>query len=311
MTRIGALLTGVLMSIAPVAAQVIDFTDEPRAEVDVPAGNDSPDAQAPAGSLLDPRDRIFYAGDTERIKPLTRKLLGNILLDQKEIWESPFKMNRKNSMWWIGFGAATAALIATDHRTSTALENSQGQVRWGNNISHIGASYTLIPIVAGFYAYGVIADDPKPREIGVLGAESLLDSLIVVQILKPIAGRNRPNAPHDKAEFFDGGSSFPSGHAIESWALASLIAHEYSHQKFVPVLVYGLAGVVSVARFTAQQHFASDIVAGGAMGWFIGRYVYQTHMDHSIHKHAWAQPRITPIFQPAGGTYGVALAFGN
>lgn len=269
--------------------------------------------QGHVNPLQDPRDRIYYPSDTERFKPLFHKLGANVLLDQKEIWTSPFHMRKTDAKWWIGIGAVTAALIATDRRSSTIFENSRGQISWGNGISKVGASYTLLPLVAGFYTYGVLRDDPKPREVGVLGGEALLDSLIVVQILKPIAGRKRPDAANEKGHFFDGGDSFPSGHAIESWSLASLIAHEYGRgSKIVPVAAYGLAGVVSLARFGAQRHYASDIVAGGAIGWFIGRYVYQTHMDHAIHKHGWARPpQIVPQFQPGTRTFGVALVFAN
>lgn len=258
----------------------------------------------------DARDRVYYPGDTETLKPLGRKLLSNILLDEKEIWTSPFHMHGTDGLWWIGFGGVTAALIATDHQTSTLFENSKGQVTWGNNVSKIGASYTLASLGAGFYLFGVFANDPKARETGVLGAEAMVDSLIVVEVLKPIAGRNRPNS-HEPGEFFDGGSSFPSGHAIASWALASVVANEYGHTIWVPIVAYGLASVVSTARFAAQQHFASDIFAGAAMGWFIGRYVYKTHQDHAIHHHGWLNPRIMPEFEPAAHTYGVALAFGQ
>jgi membrane-associated phospholipid phosphatase len=261
--------------------------------------------------LTDPRDRIYYPGDTERFKPLMRKLGGNILLDQKEIWTSPFRMNRQNAKWWLGFGAATAALIATDHRTINTFENSPGQVRWGTNISRIGASYTLLPLVAGFYGYGILRDNPKARETGVLGAEALLDGLIVVQILKAAAGRNRPDDLSEPGEFFEGGTSFPSGHSIMSWSIAALVAHEYKHTKIVPIVAYGLAAVASSARFSAQRHYASDIVAGGAMGWFIGRYVYKTHEDHALHRHTWFKPQIVPIIQPGGSTFGIMLAFGN
>src|ERR1043166_9554393 len=44
----------------------------------------------------DARDRIFYPGDTERLKPLARKLAGNVLLDQKEIWTYPFRMHARD-----------------------------------------------------------------------------------------------------------------------------------------------------------------------------------------------------------------------
>jgi membrane-associated phospholipid phosphatase len=267
---------------------------------------DQPEAPAP-----DARDRIYYPGDTENVKPLGRKLLSNVLLDQKEIWTSPFRMHGKDALLWIGFAGVTAALIATDHQTSTIFENSKGQVTWGNNISKIGATYTLIPIVGGFYGLGVLWDNPKARETGVLGGEALIDTLIVVEVLKPIAGRNRPNSGNESREFFDGGSSFPSGHAIASWALASVVAHEYGGTIWVPIVAYGLASVVSTARFAAQQHFASDIFAGAAMGWFIGRYVYKTHQDHAIHQHAWLNPKIIPEVQPGTHSYGVAVAFGQ
>jgi membrane-associated phospholipid phosphatase len=168
----------------------------------------------------------------------------------------------------------------------------------------------LIPLVAGFYAYGVLRDDAKPREVGVLGAETLLDSLITVEVLKTIAGRNRPDASHEPGHFFDGGDGFPSGHTIESWSLASLVAHEYGRgSKIVPIVAYSLATVVSASRFAAQKHYASDIMAGAAMGWFIGRFVYQTHMNHAIHKHGWLQPQIQPEFNPATRTYAAALVF--
>lgn len=280
------------------------------------AQDGNPAAAPLAGSVplpeQDARDKIFYPGDTERWKPLARKLFANTLLDQKEIWTSPFHMRTSDIKWWVGIGSVTAGLIATDHDTSKVFENSRGQITWGNNLSRIGTSYTLLPLVAGFYGYGVLRNDAKPREVGVLGAETLLDSLIVVEVLKPIARRNRPDASAEAGHFFESGDSFPSGHAIESWALASVIAHEYGHgNKLVPIVVYGLASVVSGARFAAQRHYASDIVAGGAMGWFIGRYVYSTHMDHALHRHLAGHPRIVPEIRPAERLYEVALTFGN
>jgi membrane-associated phospholipid phosphatase len=279
-----------------------DSQDQGSGSDSGPANGDHPNP------LRDPRDRIYYPGDTEGMKPLARKLVGNILLDQKEIWTSPFHMHASDAGWWLGFGGVTAALIATDHQTSTLLENSKGQITWGNNLSKIGTSYTLLPIVAGFYGFGILADNPKARETGVLGGEALLDSLIVVSVLKPIAGRNRPNSGSENGQFFDGGMSFPSGHAISSWALASVVSYEYGHTKIVPIIACSLAAVVSAARFGAQQHFASDIVAGGGMGWFIGRYVWKTHQDHAIHTHSGIRARVMPQIAPGSGTYALTMA---
>ena len=186
-------------------------------------------------------------------------------------------MNRSSAKRWVAMGALTAALIATDHKTINTFENAPTQTRWGNNISRVGAAYTVIPVAAGFFFTGAAADDSKARETGVLGAEALLDGLIVQEVLKPIAGRDRPYMAHDHPKWFDGGSSFPSGHAIAAWSMASVISRQYPHHKWVPILTYGLAATVGAARFSAQQHYLSDVVVGGAIGWFIGHYVVGAH----------------------------------
>ncbi len=267
--------------------------------------------QAPPSSAQDRRDRIFYPSDTERFKPLMHKLIANVALDQADIFTSPLRINKHNVGWWVGIAGATAGLIATDNWTSKQLLNSRDQVAWGGRVSKVGASYTLIPLVFGFYGYGALRDDAKARETGILGAEALIDALVVVEAMKVVTRRKRPDADCCQGDFFSGGTSFPSGHSMESWALASVLAHEYHNYKFAPILVYSLASVVSASRFAARKHFASDIVLGGAAGWFIGRYVYQTHVNHGIHQHAFFKPKVIPMVEPGSGTYGIALAWGH
>jgi membrane-associated phospholipid phosphatase len=296
-----AVLTSPAVLWQPTSSQMAGLQQFTGATPESAPQSDSPPA-------LDRRDRIFYPGDTERLKPLARKLLLNILLDQKEIFTSPFHINRHNAKWWLLAAGTTAGLIAADHSISNALENSQGQVRWGGRISQIGASYTLVPLVAGYYAFGVWKDHAKAREIGVLGTESLLDSLIVAGVLKVAIRRNRPDE-ENPGDFWGGGTSFPSGHAIQVWSIASLVAHEYKHQKIVGVVAYSLAGVVSAARIAAQKHFASDVFVGATMGWFIGRYVYDTHMSHLAHRHSALVPMVLPQWGPGPRSYTVTLLF--
>src|SRR5215470_4964111 len=220
-------------------------------------GQSAPPDQYP--STPDRRDQIFYPGDTERLKPLGRKLMLNVLLDQKEIFTSPLRMNRHTAPIWLLSAGTIAGLIAADRHIADAFENSRGQTRWGERISTIGASYTVVPLVAGYYGYGEWRDNSKTREIGVIGTESLLDSLIVAGILKEAFRRDRPDE-REPGEFWEGGRSFPSGHAIQMWSIASLVAHEYKHKPVVQIAAYSLAGIVSVSRVAAQKHFASDVV---------------------------------------------------
>src|SRR5205814_4029950 len=270
------------------------------------AGSNDSGSQPPP--VLDRRDRSCYPGHTEAPKPLLRKLFLNIVFDQEEIFTSPFHANRHNALEWLLPTAATGGLIAADTHIANAFENSRGQVRWGGRVSNIGASYTLSPIVAGSYGYVAWRENAKAREISVLGTESLLDGLILAGVLKEAFRRNRPNEKHP-GHFWGGGTSFPSGHAIQVWSIASLLDHEYKRKKIIGITAYSLAGIVSLARIAAQKHFASDVVAGGTMGWFIGRYVYDTHMSHLAHTHASLMPMVVPFAEPSKRAYGVTLLF--
>ena len=251
--------------------------------------------------------------EAESLRPLVKRLARNIGQDQKQIWTSPFHITRKNARWWLTFGAATGLLIATDSRTSRQLPNTADQVAFSRHVSQVGAVYTLIPTACGLYLSGLLAHDAKLRETGLLGGEALADALIVSEVLKLAAGRQRPLEADGGGHFFHAGTSFPSGHAIESFALASVISHRYGNRKAVAVLAYGLAGLVSASRFSARKHFASDILAGGAMGWFIGRHVSETHQDRSRAKRpparAWLAPQVIPQVQPAARSYGISLVW--
>jgi hypothetical protein len=77
---------------------------------------------------LTPREQACYSTETEPLKPLGKKIFKNILLDQKDIWTSPFHMKRSDAKWWVLIGAATGALIATDHWTSQQLPNTKDQI---------------------------------------------------------------------------------------------------------------------------------------------------------------------------------------
>ena len=267
---------------------------------------------SPFSSLLTPREQACYSTETEPLKPLGKKFFKNILLDQKAIWTSPFRMKRSDAKWWVLVGAATGVLVATDHWTSQQLPNTKDQVRFSGQVSNAGI-YALAPLTGGLYLVGVFSGNAKARETGLLGAEALVDGLVLFEGLKLVTGRERPTVSDGHGHFFHGGDSFPSGHAMESFALASVIAHEYRNKKIVPVLAYGLAALVSASRLSGRQHFASDVVVGGAMGWFIGTYVFHTHQNASRSQRSAIQailsPQLSADVQPGEHRYGLALAW--
>jgi membrane-associated phospholipid phosphatase len=97
--------------------------------------------------------------------------------------------------------------------------------------------------------------------------------------LKYAFGRERPDQGNGQGLFWQGGNSFPSGHAITTWSLAVVIAEEYSDHKMVAAGAYSIATLVSVARFTSYNHFPSDVLVGSVFGGLIGHFVYHTHHE--------------------------------
>jgi membrane-associated phospholipid phosphatase len=263
----------------------------------------------------DARDRVLYSTETELFKPLIIKEARNVWMDQKEMWTSPLRIRTfDDALPWILVGAGTAGLIASDHWSARQLPNTVDQVAISHDVSQVGAGYTVVPIAAGFYIGGAFAHNEKARETGLLGAEAIIDATIVSEVFKLATRRQRPLDGNGNGDFFQGGSSFPSGHSAVSWALASVVAHEYNENVWYPLAAYSLASLVSLSRLSGQNHFPSDVFVGSALGWFTGRYVFKTHVDHSIHRRPESKlgmlhPQVIPQFDSE--MRGVVLSWGH
>ena len=248
---------------------------------------------------------------------LEKQFLKNILGDQKAIWTSPFHLQGRDARWLAPLGLGTAALISTDRRTGDEMAESRQQLNASRIVSYAGSGYGVGGVALTFYLFGRAKHNDRARETGILGAEALIDSAIVVTVLKEVTQRRRPTAAKGRGDFFDGGSSFPSGHSIEAWSLATVIANEYHDHRLVQITAYGIAGAVSAARFTSLNHYLSDVLVGSAMGYGIGRYVYHAHHRKSLasggdeeeSRGSRAWPLIAPQYDRHARAYGVALAW--
>ncbi len=277
-----------------------------NASAQTPAASDQPDPKV-----------------TSKSSPEKRFII-NLLKDQRAIWTSPFHWGRSDAKWLAPLGFSTIALIATDRHTSGALVehgDNLSRLRISKDISRGGAFYSTAGTAGVLYLVGRAAHNDRLRETGLLGMEALIDSSIVVTALKAASQRQRPPTDHSSGEFFDGGSSFPSGHAIAAWSLATVIAQEYGHHRpFVQVGAYGLASAISLSRYTGRNHFLSDVLVGSAMGYGIGRLVYHKHHDPALDAQNEKQhardfvrsrlfPSLAPLYYPRSHVYGGTLAW--
>ena len=246
-------------------------------------------------------------------RSLEREFFKNILRDQKAIWTSPFHLERKDAKWMIPAGIGLGALITTDRMTGDEIAEFDGGVAASRIISYPGSTFGVAGVAATFYFVGRRTNNGRARETGILTAEAALDSLIVGEALKGASQRARPEAVRERSEFFDGGTSFPSGHSIQAWSVATVIANEYHDNRKVQIASYGIASAVSLSRFTVGKHYISDVVVGSALGYMIGRYVY--HARHSETENsagandveASKRLAITPLYDRGAHHYGISV----
>ena len=250
---------------------------------------------------------------------LESEFFKNILRDQKAIWTSPLHLHAHDAGWLVPLGVGTAALIATDQQTGDEIAESDKLLNASRVVSYAGSAYGVGAVAAAFYIFGRAKHNYRARETAVLGAEALIDSAIVATSIKAITQRTRPTGGQSRSDFFDGGSSFPSGHSIQAWTLATIIANEYHDHAAVQIAAYGIASAVSVSRFTGRNHYLSDVLIGSAMGYGIGRYVYRTHHrkatdaggveEEEAFTSSRRWPTIAPNYNRHAREYGVALSW--
>ena len=190
--------------------------------------------------------------------------------DEITLIKAPFQ--KKNLKWDALFVAAVAPLIATDehvaHATNPAWSGASGTL----SNALLGAD---AGVASAVFVTGLITDNTHAKDTGVAAARASVDSLVMFAAMKAIFQRQRPFSGGAEGKFFSGNwsnGSFPSGHAMFDWTIASVIAHEYPKWE-VAVAMYSLALFGSGSRVTAGVHFPSDVVVGSTFGYLIGRYV--------------------------------------
>ena len=201
------------------------------------------------------------------------------LEDQKQLYLAPFKP--KNLKWDALFLATTGGLLAIDRQASRQV--SQDHV----DISHQVALASLLATSAaagGTWLYGLKTDNAHAKETGQLELETLVNTFLIYTPMQFIAGRERPDEGTGNGRFWRHGgfnTSFPAGHPMFTWAMASVLAHEYP-RPWVKILVYGAALSVSACRFTGRNHFPSDIWVGSALGYLVGTHIFHARCDPGL-----------------------------
>lgn len=159
---------------------------------------------------------------------------------------------------------------AQDHRSSSSEDIFK-------TIGHLGNGVVLIGLMTALYVSGEVSDNNSLRKTALLSLESWLTTGIIVRGLKSVVGRARPWTGESSHSFHPFSTrsrfaSFPSGHASSAFAVATVIADQ-SKKVYIDILAYSLATTVALSRVHLDKHWASDILVGSAIGYFVAKKI--------------------------------------
>jgi hypothetical protein len=209
---------------------------------------------------------------------LESSLPRNFVYDQREIWTSPLKLRLNDTRWLVPLVGAMSVVVLSDGSIERKLPTGSSFIKQSKSFSDYGAA-AYAGMVGSAYLWSRATHNDHLRETTVLSGEAAINSLLITEGIKYVAGRDRPLEGDGTGNFRRGGSSFPSLHSAGAWAIASVVAREYPGP-LTKLFAYGGAAAITAARVTSRQHFASDAIVGSALGYFIGRQVYNTHHDY-------------------------------
>jgi membrane-associated phospholipid phosphatase len=218
-------------------------------------------------------------------RPVSWKLLlPNLISDQKRIWSFPARLAHEQN--WIPTAVVlgtTAGLIAFDPTEGSYFRRSSTFNGFNNIFSGNATAIGTAVAPVSLYAIGLIRKDSKMQRTALFAGEAVANSEILTTVLKDATKRVRPAGiqPGDNysdswfessGSFLRGNGSFPSGHTIAAFSVATVVARRYGNHKWIPYAAYGAAALVGFSRLSLSAHFFSDVFMGGALGYSISRF---------------------------------------
>ena len=214
-----------------------------------------------------------------------RTILPDLAHDQRAIWTFPTRLAHGED--WkptLAFVVVLGALIALDSHDTSYFHRTTAYSGFNNYFTGFNTAVGALLVPPAFYAVGKLRKDSYATQTALLAGESILDSEALATVLKFATARRRPYEIPTGGNYADTWfenyhpipnfhGSFPSGHAVLVFSVATVIAQRYGKHRWVPFVAYGAASLVCFSRLTQQAHFPSDVFAGAAFGYVISRYV--------------------------------------
>lgn len=215
----------------------------------------------------------------------------------KQAFTKPFHLSGRDWMTVGKFTLIIGALAFADRplqRFALDLRNANSSLQNTSRlITNFGGAYEAYTLGA-LGAYGLLFKNKKMQTTTLLAVQSYITGAAVQAVVKQLTGRQRPAALNRNQVEGDPSflgpfkiirdaqgrrlnGSFPSGHTAVAFAAATVYALEYKNKHWIPIFAYSAASLIGLSRITENKHWATDVLAGAALGYLTGKQVVNNY----------------------------------
>jgi len=199
-------------------------------------------------------------------EPSRKDMLKEDLQQSPPLWKETFKNFVQPKGLWIIGGTAGATILVAQYQGEITRE-FQRHDNWKDYTSvgdTYGAVLSRVYPQAITYGVGVGFKNQTIREFGRLTTHAGIINGLFTSGLKLMVGADRPGETNTSRLK----SSFPSGHASGTAALAGVVQGRYGTGPAIP---FHLASIYSgLTRVVDNQHRPQEVVFGWGLGYLVG-----------------------------------------
>jgi membrane-associated phospholipid phosphatase len=202
----------------------------------------------------------------------------------------------------IAAGVGLTAAFDRDIRDAAGNHRHDRLGSAADAVSQLGNAPVLFGINVAALTVGDIyartSGDRTHFDNALVATEAQILALVLSEGIGYATARSTPRESTDPFNFKIGHSSFPSSHTTQAFAVATVLADRYGLG--VGAAAYTLATAVGAARIIQERHWASDVVAGAALGTVVGYALSRRRLEHPPFLDFF------PFADPGTRTYGIA-----
>lgn len=204
----------------------------------------------------------------------------------KEYFSSPLSWQAKDFLYLgltigVTFGASQFDNTIKDFTQSDKLQDSPPHILIGRIY---GEPVTPLVLSSYFIINGNSTGNRYQKKLGFEIIQSTLFAAATTQILKSLLGRERPRSTDDKYNFTgpilynNDFFSLPSGHTTIAFAISTVLSANSSSDllkiaSFIPAIL------TAYSRIYENQHWFSDVVLGGIIGFTAAKFFVDQHSE--------------------------------